>query len=151
MRCQYPNPIHTRTRTRSFFQYPNPICPEVENTYPLVPGHCNHLEVIAAPVIMTLVASLSVLKPHLSSFFLTPDLISIRSCLMPNHYWHISEHHKDTHGARGACEQSQFFWCSSALPSQGTGSMPEPHRRPTTLVYLDLLASYFLVTNYLTL
>ena len=36
--CQYPNPIHTRTRTRSFFQYPNPIRPEVENTYPLDPG-----------------------------------------------------------------------------------------------------------------
>ena len=37
MQCQYPNPVRTRTRTRSFFQYPNPIRPEVENTYQLVP------------------------------------------------------------------------------------------------------------------
>ena len=35
MQCKYPNPIHTRTR--SFFQYPNPIRPEVEYTYPLDP------------------------------------------------------------------------------------------------------------------
>ena len=36
--CKYPYPIRTRTRTRSFLQYPNPIRPEVENTYPMVPG-----------------------------------------------------------------------------------------------------------------
>ena len=41
MRCKYPNPIHTRTRTRSVFQYPNPIRPEVEYVYPLDPDLCN--------------------------------------------------------------------------------------------------------------
>ena len=37
MHCQYPNLIHTRTQF-FFFKFPNPICPEVENTYPLDPG-----------------------------------------------------------------------------------------------------------------
>ena len=36
---KYPYPIHTRSVPKYFFQYPNPIRPEVENPYPLGPGH----------------------------------------------------------------------------------------------------------------
>ena len=53
MQCQYPNPIHTRTRTRSFFQYPNPIRPEVEYTYPLDPVG-DHLVTTSIPQLQTL-------------------------------------------------------------------------------------------------
>ena len=38
IRCKYPYPIHTPSIPKSFFQYPNPIRPEVENPYPLSPG-----------------------------------------------------------------------------------------------------------------
>ena len=34
---KYPYPIHTRSVPKYFFQYPNPIRPEVENPYPLGP------------------------------------------------------------------------------------------------------------------
>ena len=35
---KYPYPIHTRSVPKYFFQYPNPIRPEVENPYPLGPA-----------------------------------------------------------------------------------------------------------------
>ena len=36
--CKYPYPIHTRSVPKYFFQYPNPIRPEVENPFPLGPA-----------------------------------------------------------------------------------------------------------------